>query len=101
MNYSIPSKLDKTAFYLQVLVVVCPWIAFLLDPSFLFFGAYFSTPLSLAILLYLIARCIYQYPRPSKVALRGLILSLVWLVLSWTLMVLAFKASYFMGSRMG
>lgn len=86
MKSLIQSKFDKPAFVIQIITILGVGISGLIDPSFWIFGAIFTTPISVIILLYFIDKALYLRGNISKIALRGLFTSLFWVITTVSLL---------------
>lgn len=75
------SKLDRIIGYIQIIIILGVLFSYLIDPAYLLFGALFSIPVSVIILIYFITKAVIV--KNFKVYLRVIFVSLMWPVLCY------------------
>lgn len=76
----IKSSLDRIAYNIQVATIVGVILSGFLDMAYLLFGMFYTTPLSLILLIYFFFR--WRLNGKPRVLIKGLLVSFVWLALN-------------------
>ena len=75
------SKIDRTVSYIQIIIIIGVFLSYLIDPAYMLFGALFSIPASVIVLIYFITKAVMV--KGFKVYFRVIFISLIWPVLCY------------------
>ena len=76
----IKNLLDRIAYNIQVATIVGVIVSGFIDLAYVLFGMFFTTPLSLILLIYFFFR--WRLNGKPKVLVKGLLVSFVWVTLN-------------------